>query len=176
MLTYHIERKTNGTETVIETGPDGSRPVDPQQADYLAWLVSGNVAQVVDVPEPPAPSLAEVKVAKQGEITSGAQAILAPLGAQYCDLERQTWEQQAAEAAAVTANPAAPTPLLTPIAAARGMDVPTLAARILANKESWKVVSGAIVGQRLAYQDQLDAATKVEAVQAIQVAYRLPQA
>lgn len=122
------------------------------------------------------PTLADAKAAKQAEITSGAQAAMAPLAAQYGTLEMQTWDQQAAEATAYTANNAAPTPLLSAIAQARGMDVATLAAHVLANKAAWVAISGGIVGQRLAFQDKLDAAQDLAAVAAIVVTYTLPSA
>lgn len=147
---------------------------DVYRQDIRTALSMGRVLTPV-----PVPTLEEIKAAKQAEITSGAQTILAPLAKQYCGLEMQTWDQQATEAAALTANPASPIPLLSAISAARGMGIADLASRILANDTAWKTISGHVIGQRLAYQDRLDAITDqtpeaVEAIQAITVAYTLP--
>jgi hypothetical protein len=49
MLTYKIQG-----EVVMEFGPDGSRPVDPQQADYLSWLAGGGVPE--ELPPLPVPT------------------------------------------------------------------------------------------------------------------------
>ncbi|MFV0422176.1 hypothetical protein [Oleidesulfovibrio sp.] len=108
-------------------------------------------------PAPPAPSRAELYTAKQAEIRDGAETILTRLATEYGALERQTWDQQAAEAEALQANPDAPAPLVRAIAAARGMTVADLGTRILANRTAWVAVSGHVVGQRLAYQDALEA-------------------
>lgn len=130
-----------------------------------------------DIPQSPPVSLEDAKAAKQAEITAGADAILAPLGAEYGVYERQTWDQQAAQAAALQTDSNADAPLVRAIASARGMDVIALAGRILANKTAWEAISGYVVGQRLGYQDRLDAlgeGATANDVAAIEVAYTLP--
>ncbi len=125
---------------------------------------------------PPPPTLAEAKAAKQAEVRNKAEATLAGMKAEYCATEIETWDQQYAEAEAYAADHAAPVPLLTAIATARGQAVAALAGKIIANRAAWVVVSGTIVGQRLAYQDRLDAAQTVAEVEAISVSYSLPGA
>jgi hypothetical protein len=136
----------------------------------------------VTPPAPPAPTRAELYAAKQAEIRDRAEAMLTALAEEYAPLERQTWDQQAAEAEALQADADAPAPLVLAIAAARGMTVADLAARILANREAWVKISGHVVGQRLAYQDALEAtaaiaddAEAVIAIQAINPVYTLPE-
>jgi ABC-type cobalt transport system substrate-binding protein len=130
---------------------------------------------------PPAPTRAELYTAKQTEIRDGAEAMLTALAAEYAPLERQTWDQQAAEAEALQADADAPAPLVRAIAATRGMPVGELAARILANRRAWVAVSGHVVGQRLAYQDTLEAtrglddAQAAETIQDINPVYTLPE-
>ncbi|MGE4293882.1 MAG: hypothetical protein AB7E32_16945, partial [Desulfovibrio sp.] len=80
-----------------------------------------------------------------------------------------------AEALAYQADAGADVPLLNAIAAARGMAVAELAGRVLANRSAWVAVSGHVVGQRLAYQDQLDAAETLEDILAVVPAYTLPE-
>jgi hypothetical protein len=135
----------------------------------------------VTPPAPPAPTRAELYTAKQAEIRDGAEAMLTALAAEYAPLERQTWDQQAAEAEALQADADAPAPLVRAIAATRGMPVGELAARILANRTAWVAVSGHVVGQRLAYQDALEAtqglddAQVADAIQGINPVYILPE-
>ncbi|NDV20068.1 hypothetical protein GO013_11645 [Pseudodesulfovibrio sp. JC047] len=119
----------------------------------------------------PLPSIEEVKAVKQSEITTAADRVLVAAGAEYGDMERQTWDQQYAEARTYQADPDTDVPLLTAIATGRGMDVATLADRIIANRAAWVALSGRIVGQRLAYQDALDAADTAEDVAEIVVEY-----
>lgn len=120
-----------------------------------------------------APSAEEARAAKQAEIRDKADVFLAALAQEYGAYEKLTWDQQAIEADALAADPLAPAPLVRSIAAARNMDPIELAARIRANRAQWVVLSGSIVGQRLAYQDALDAAQTVEAVNAINPVYGL---
>jgi hypothetical protein len=128
---------------------------------------------------PPAPTRAELYTAKQTEIRDGA--MLTALAAEYAPLERQTWDQQAAEAEALQADADAPAPLVRAIAVTRGMPVGELAARILANRTAWVAVSGHVVGQRLAYQDALEATRGLDdvqaadAIQGINPVYILPE-
>jgi ABC-type cobalt transport system substrate-binding protein len=135
----------------------------------------------VTPPAPPAPTRAELYTAKQAEIRDGAEAMLTALAAEYAPLERQTWDQQAAEAEALQADADAPAPLVRAIAATRGMPVGELAARILANRTAWVAVSGHVVGQRLAYQDALEAtqglddAQAADTIQGINPVYTLPE-
>jgi len=127
-----------------------------------------------------APTRAELYTAKQAEIRDGAEAMLTALAAEYAPLERQTWDQQAAEAEALHTDADAPAPLVRAIAATRGMPVGELAARILANRTAWVAVSGHVVGQRLAYQDALEATQSLAdeeataAISAIEPVYTLP--
>jgi hypothetical protein len=130
---------------------------------------------------PPAPTRAELYTAKQTEIRDGAESMLTALAAEYAPLERQTWDQQAAEAEALQADADAPAPLVRAIAVTRGMPVGELAARILANRTAWVAVSGHVVGQRLAYQDALEATRGLDdvqaadAIQGINPVYILPE-
>lgn len=138
---------------------------------------------VAELPPPPPVPLVDLYVAKQIEIRDMADALLQEIGREYGAMERQTWEQQHAEAQALQADPQADAPLVRAIAAARDMDVLTLAGRILANAAAWKFISGHVVGQRLAYQDALDEASNLvatdeeaarAAIVAIEPVYSLP--
>lgn len=117
------------------------------------------------------------------EISKGAEILMESLATEYGAMERSTWDQQYSEAIAYQADMNADIPLLDAIAVSRGMDVATLVGRIVNNRAAWVELSGSIVGQRLAYQDSVDAAVvlhdsnPVQAltdIQSIVVNYRLP--
>lgn len=114
--------------------------------------------------------------AKQREIVVRADAVLKATGEEYGEMERQTWEQQYSQAVAYQSDPNADVPMLDAIALSRGMDVATLAGHIVANKTAWEVLAGSIVGQRLAYQDALEAAVTPEDITMIEVEYVIPNA
>nr|WP_319543147.1 hypothetical protein [uncultured Pseudodesulfovibrio sp.] len=118
--------------------------------------------------------LADQKQNKMNEITTQADAVLLEVSREYGAMERATWDQQYQEAKAYQSDNQAVVPLLSAIAAGRGMIVATLADRIITNRAAWVALSGSIVGQRLAYQDTLDAATTVAEVEAIEVNYVIP--
>ncbi|QOD81901.1 hypothetical protein [Chromobacterium haemolyticum] len=117
--------------------------------------------------------LAERFAAKLAEINAAVGRALGELSASYPAGEVSSWSQQTAEADALVANPAAPAPLLTAIATARGLSVTDLAGRVRAKRDAYAQSSGQIIGQRQALEDALgaidlqagDAAAKLEAIQ-----------
>lgn len=110
---------------------------------------------------------------KQAEIRDGAEAFLAQYKSEYGATEIATWDQQYDEAVKFLADPQVDTPLLSAIATPRGMTVEELATRVVSNHAAWVAISGAIVGQRLTFQDQLDDATSLEDIYNITVNYSL---
>ncbi len=125
-------------------------------------------------PEPTV-TLAEAKAAKQAEIRDAHNAFLLERGVEYSDMERQTWDTQRLEAQALLADPQAAAPLVRAIANARNMNVLELAQRIQANTQAWSVLAGHATGQRLAFQDALEACTTVEQVEAISISFTTPE-
>ena len=138
---------------LVLTVPDGT-PVEIGQA----WEVT----------------LEQAVAARIAEATAACDAVLAPLGVEYGRWETATWDQQYAEAMALMADPAASVPLIAALAQARGMDVGVLAQRIIRNRETWSVLTGNVIGQRLAIVDRINAAATVEEVQAVDVTIRFP--
>lgn len=129
----------------------------------------------VEAGDPWEVDLAAARAAKIAEAAAACDAVLGPLGVEYGRWETATWDQQYAEAVALMADPSATVPLLTALAAARGMAVADQAQRILRNRESWSVLSGAVVGQRLAVVDRINAAATVTDVLAVEVVIGLPR-
>ncbi|MHC1792200.1 hypothetical protein [Solidesulfovibrio sp.] len=120
--------------------------------------------------------LGAAKAARIAEATAVCNAVLSPLGVEYGRWETATWDQQYAEAVALMADPAASVPLIAALAQARGMDVAVLAQRIIRNRETWSVLTGSVIGQRLAIVDQINACATVADVLAVPMEIALPGA
>jgi hypothetical protein len=119
-------------------------------------------------------ALEVAKTRKGAEIRDGAENLLQSLAVEYGAMEKLTWDQQAVEADALLLDPDAPAPLVRAIAGTRGMTPIEMAQRISANRTQWLALSGLIVGQRLAYQDALDATQTTEEVDVIVPVYGIP--
>jgi len=147
-----------------------------------AWMVGPLPVAPVDE----AKELADAQAAKIAEAAAACDAVLNPLGAEYGAWEKQTWDQQAVEAAALMADPtlepapAAGTtdkiPCIRAMATSRGMGLVELAQRILVNREAWLALSGNCIGQRQKIYDAVKACKKADDVRAIVVNIALPTA
>lgn len=109
-----------------------------------------------------AAALQASRAAKLAEINAACDAAGRALIKCYPDVEVKTWPQQAAEAAALQADPEAAAPLLTKIAADRGLTVADLAARVQAKEAAFKDAAGGLLGMRQALEDRIDAAASAE--------------
>lgn len=116
---------------------------------------------------PPVPTLEEAKAAKLSEINAAADKAIATLTATYPDREISTFDKQEAEARAYSADPTAPTPLLSALAKARGLSMDDLVKRVLIKADTFAAASGYIIGQRQALEDRLDACKMLEEVRSI---------
>jgi len=116
---------------------------------------------------PAAPSLDDLKRAKLEEINADAVDAIQAIAAGYPQFEIDTWQDQEAEARAWLADNSAPTPTLAPIAAARGITLADLCARVIAKAEAYRPAVAAVIGRRQALEDAITAATTAAAVQAI---------
>lgn len=105
----------------------------------------------------PPKSLPQMLGEKLAVLNARATALLADLSVSYPDGEVQSWGQQTREAEALALNPSAPAPLLTTIAAARGLPLAELAARVREKVQAYAVASGHIIGQRQALEDAIHA-------------------
>lgn len=116
--------------------------------DGAGWVVDAALA---------AQHLLYLRARQLASIKTRATELLASLSASYPDGEVQSWAQQTREAEALAADPQASAPLLTAIAAARGLAVTELASRVLTKVEAYAAASGAIIGQRQALEDAISA-------------------
>lgn len=95
----------------------------------------------------------------------------------YPETEVLTFDQQTSEANAYLAsqNPA-DAPLLTALAAGRGITLDDLVQRVIAKHDAFSLLSGYVIGQRQALEDRLELCETVGDVQAIAVTITLPEA
>lgn len=118
----------------------------------------------------PAPEIAKVTKAKEIDATFSAE--LGAITAGYSEDEIKSWDKQEAEAIAFTADPAAPTPLLSAMVAVRGDTVAALASKIVANSVAYTAAYGAFLGKKHAREmalsavdlDAADAVAQVESI------------
>ena len=115
---------------------------------------------------PPTPTLDQVKATQIAIINQACQMELNTITAPYPSSEISTWPAQLADAIAYTANDQAPTPMLSPIAAASGQTVASLAALVLSKAAVYQAAAGAAIGKRQALTAEINAATTVATVQA----------
>lgn len=88
------------------------------------------------------------KSAKFAEIDADFESAVAALTAGWPQHEIQTWSKQEAEARALTANADAPTPMLSTIAATRGITAAELAQRVIRDADAFTNASAYYVGLR----------------------------
>ena len=113
--------------------------------------------------------LQEVNRAAQNLVASASGMNITP------DFEVQTWTLQAEEARAWAQNPETDTPILNQIAAMRGIDADTLKVAALRKANLYAVLAANIAGQRQAIEDQINAATTWNELNAINAVFRLPE-
>lgn len=118
-------------------------------------------------------TLDELKTEKLAEINEKCDTALKAMTPTYPDRELLTFDQQKQEALAYTADPSSSCPLLSPLAAARGISLELLCQKVIAKATAFSAISGALIGQRQAYEDQLELCETKEAVAAIQPVYSL---
>jgi antitoxin component HigA of HigAB toxin-antitoxin module len=100
--------------------------------------------------------LAEIKAACEEELSS--------LQTSYPASEVLSWDKQEREARTFVADPAAAVPLISNLAAVRGISVSDLASRIIQKADAYTAAIGAALGKRQKLEDQLNALTDWESM------------
>jgi len=174
LFTAAVQAQFPGTQVNSEgdnadLGTPGFVTVDLPDADQAAVLAILTSALPVAIA---AQQLSQAKAAMNAAIMAGADQLRAQMMADYSDLEQSSFPYQLADAQAWTKDNTATTPWLSAMAVARGTTVAVLAPKVIANDAAWTALAGKIIGQQQAYQDQVTAATTVDAVNAINPAYQ----
>lgn len=113
---------------------------------------------------PPALTLDQLKAAKLAELSAAFSVGMGVLKVGYPEEEIQSWTKQEAEARNYSPTNSTSAPLLTAMAAARGIPLGELVERVKANADAWTAMSGELIGKRQALEDQVDAATSADKV------------
>lgn len=119
------------------------------------------------LPADPAAQLDRARTERLTGINADADALVGELAATYPEREIQSWPQQVKEAEALAIIPTADAPLLSALAAARGIDRADLAARVLTKASAYAAASGAIIGARQRLEDLLSAAETLDELSAV---------
>lgn len=138
--------------------PDGCRKITNAEA-----------AKILHKPPTIPGLLSERKAAINAECERRTAAVRADTPAD----EVQSWGKQEQEARALLADAMAATPLLSAIAAARGVPLPLLAEKVVDKSDAYAAYTGALIGTRQALEDRLaaidltapDALAQIDAVQ-----------
>ena len=141
----------------------------PGQPEEIPACSQGNAEYLGKLNYPAAEShkLEAAKAAKLVDLNAGCERVLSTLTASYPPGELQSWPQQVKEAADLSADPQAATPLLSAIATARGLTIEVLVERVLVKAEAYAQLSGSAIGRRQALEDLLALAQTMEDVGAI---------
>lgn len=112
-------------------------------------------------------TLAEKRELYKAEVSNASEHQLDQLTAGYSQSEINSFIKQEQEARAWQADKLAPTPLLSAIANARGIQFDVLVAKVIKKSDTFTIASGAVFGAKQKKIEQLDAATTVEQLESI---------
>lgn len=101
----------------------------------------------------------DLRLQKRARIRSTGSSKLVAIAGEYTQEERETWEEQKAQAMAYLADNSASVPMLEAFAAGRGIPVAILAQGIMDNNALFQVASGQVMGQMYSLLDQVTGAT-----------------
>lgn len=135
----------------------------------------GDYYEVVEILLPEV-TLPEAKAAKLSEINDACDAILNQAVSTYPQSEILTFDQQIDEVEKyLSSGSPSDAPLLTALAAARGIELDDLCGRIIDKRTAFSQLSGWVIGQRQRLEDILDTLETVEDVQSLDVDISLPE-
>src|SRR5690606_6584603 len=120
-----------------------------------------------EAPAAPEPTLEQLQEQQVAQINAAFEQAAVALTSGYPDAERLTWPVQQAEALAWAADPAAPTPYLDGLAAARGITPEEMRQMTLDQVNLFLAASQQLVGTRQRLRDQINEAETIEAVRAV---------
>ncbi len=112
-------------------------------------------------------TLADLRAEQLNAVNAAFERASQALTEGYPASERLTWPIQQAEALAWAADPAAPTPYLDGLAAARGIEPAELRQKTLDNVQAWMAASQQLIGRRQQLRDAIAAAATEDDIRAI---------
>ncbi|WP_018125161.1 hypothetical protein [Desulfovibrio oxyclinae] len=153
---------------------------EPFTSYVTEWLLGEDLIlreQIVEAVVDEAARLDDAAERKRREILAGADAAMDAATVEYSRAEIDSWPKQEAEAQALLADSTAPAPVLSGIAAKRGITLAQMRDKVLANVEAFELVCAEILGTQQAAEEQLKAAMDAgnyNAIEALVVEYPEP--
>jgi hypothetical protein len=114
-------------------------------------------AEALAIANPP-PSLDERRAAKRRRIDAAYAESMSSILDAYPEAERLTWDKQEDEARAWIADDTTATPYLDGLAAARGIALAEVAARVIEKSDAFMAASSAATGKRQRLIEAIEAA------------------
>jgi tRNA(Ile2) C34 agmatinyltransferase TiaS len=147
---------------IIENITNPGQP--PVHGDTVRYVYPNGATETkVFVSVTPVITIAYAKAAKIHAIRSHFESIIAGVKSDAAPYEIDTWDTQRAEYMAWESNNATPTPYVSGLAAARGMTVAALMAKIASKVTAFAMVQGS----QHALETLVEAATTIAEVEAI---------
>lgn len=149
---------------------------EPKPSQYHQW--NDELKQWIISDEAEQTALKNAKFAKLQALNNFAQSVInqqARLN-ETPDFEVRTWVIQGEEAKAWKANPNAPTPNLDQIAKARGIPADVLKHKAYEKSIAFANLTAYVAGKRQGYEDAINKAQTIEAVNDLAFDFALPSA
>ena len=122
----------------------------------IAYSTNDEAVQIIIDNYDPLP-LAKIDAKKR--LVDQFNVLMEGLEAEYPEVEKRTFTKQETEARAYIIDANALTPTLSPIASARGISLIDLVTKTLVKADLYTAQVGALIGQRQAKEDLIDAET-----------------
>lgn len=146
-------RFSDNTETAIVSVFGG--PQDPAVYTHLGEVADDDPRLLALIN--PGSTLAGAYASALYRINAACDAAAAQIKIGYAESEVDTWTTQEREARAWVADNTSPVPMVSAIATRRGMAIADLVGRIITKADLYPAMIGAVVGDRQAYEDQINA-------------------
>lgn len=130
--------------------------------EIQAWIDAGNSIQ-----EPPQPDIEQVREDKRAEINTAYKQDMKMILTQYPDAETLSFDKQETQARAWNADNSVATPYIDAMLAERPLDKQELVNRIIQKSDQFSAAHGAATGKRQRLEDDIDAATTLQELEAI---------
>lgn len=111
---------------------------------------------------PPTAALSEIRQLKLDELNRGFESRVSVLKQSYSLSEIHTWDKQEAEARSYLLDSTIQTPLLSALAAARGISLDDLVNKVIIKSDHFATAVGTLIGIRQKLEKELITSTTVE--------------
>lgn len=140
------------------------QPIGGVQSLPACEVGAASLFAMLELPADDSAMAESARAERLNQANIDADHLLSKLDEAYPEREVYTWDQQLSEAEALQADPGAVTPLLAALAEYRGIDIETLALKVMEKSMLYKIASGQILGARQWVEKELETAEAHEDV------------